>query len=67
MHLDERFFFAVGLVLCFAAVAFGLDSTITTINGAAPNMAAAGAAAGLAVAGGLSFVAAALFHRRGGS
>ncbi len=53
MILDERLFFAVGVALCLVAALFGFGLTVS----------AAGAAAGLAIAGGLCFLAASLFRR----
>jgi hypothetical protein len=63
MHIT---FFVIGIVLVLAAAGFGLYPGFeyrAIVNGFVQNASPSGAACGLGIAGGLSFVAAAIAYR----
>jgi hypothetical protein len=62
----QAVFTLLGVLLLLAAGAFGMTQSVYLQGGNnAPNVTAAGASCGFAIAGGLSFVAAALLERGG--
>jgi hypothetical protein len=70
MRIDERAFFAAGVLLSLVALYFGgfAQGFYATqgSNGYVPNTVAAAAALGFAIASGLCFLAAAIVYRKDG-